>query len=732
MSHVYYLDNLSCANCAQKFENNLKALPGVRDAQVNFMAGKVVIEGQVTVADIEEAGAFDKIKVKSSTKGSIEDTEIPSHLFAHLPWPLGLSALAIILALVMEFGFHMSETSMILVYVFAIMIGGYELFLEGLKNLGRLSFDMTTLMTVSIIGAALIGEWQEAAIVVILFAVSEALERYSMDQARQSLSHMMALAPETATLLENGHEVTKHVSDIHVNDILIVKPGQRIAMDGEIVSGTTTINQAAITGESIPVYRTLGEAVFAGTLNEEGLIQVKVSHRQEDNTLSKIIQLVEDAQNAQAPTQSFINRFAKYYTPMIMGISLLIMLVPPLFFEGNWHHWLYQGLSLLIIGCPCALVISTPVAIVTAIGNVARNGVLIKGGIHLENLGHTQVVAFDKTGTLTQGKPQVYDDIILDQEVDTSEILYHLEHLTTHPLGQAVVTYLESHQDSVRNISLENVSTLTGQGIQGDYQGVTYYAGSPKLFEHTLKMDLTPYQSKLGPLLNEGKTVILFGNQARLMRILSLGDSLRPGMKANIDRLNHLGIETLMLTGDHQKVAQAIGNQLGISRIEADQMPEDKLGHIKDLSQHTSVVMVGDGVNDAPALAAATVGVSMGTTGTDTAMETADVVLMSDDISRLPYSIELSQHTLRIIKQNIAFALGLKLLALLLVIPGWLTMWMAILSDIGATVLVILNSLRLMKQDAIHHHAHDSDTQTSHSEICQGHCHCQREEGHDD
>lgn len=691
---VHYVDNLSCANCAKKFENNLKALPNVEDAQVNFMAAKITIHGSATVDEIEEAGAFDHIKVKDTdTHGSKRKTLAMDKDTLCLI----LSTILIIIALALDYLWNAPQVWVRLTYMIAILLSGYELFLEGLKNLRHLTFDMTTLMTISITGAAIIGEWQEAAIVVILFAISEFLEKYSMDNARQSLSQLMSLAPDQALVLVGNQEVLKPISEIQVGDILSVKPGQRIAMDGQIIEGTSAINQAAITGESVPVTRTVKDDVYAGTLNEEGYIKVLVSKSKENNTLSKIIQLVEDAQNNQSRSQSFVDKFAEVYTPIIMLIAFMIMVIPPVFFNQPWQDWIYQGLAILIIGCPCALVISTPVAIVTAIGNAAKQGILIKGGNHLENLGHTQVVAFDKTGTLTQGKPTVQMMQVFDHSPEKQAIFYQLEKATTHPLAMAITKYITDQTDSITPISLSNIQTITGQGVKGVYKGHVYYAGSLKLFEQELGLSLEVYQEVIDGISSQGMTIVMFGSSQSIDMIAGISDTIRPHLGEVMTELTDLGIETLMLTGDNAIVAHQIGQELGISSIKADQMPEDKLREVQRISQEKAIVMVGDGVNDAPALATATVGVSMGTTATDTALETADVALVSDDLLKLPYSIRLSRKTLRIIKQNISFALGLKILALILVIPGWLTLWMAIFSDIGATILVIFNSLRLLK-----------------------------------
>jgi Zn2+/Cd2+-exporting ATPase len=583
-------------------------------------------------------------------------------------------------------------------YGFAIVIGGYPLFMKGLKNLSILKFDMNTLMTIAIIGAALIGEWGEGATVVILFAISEALERYSMDKARQSIESLMDIAPKEALILRGNEEVMINVEDIVVGDTMIVKPGQKLAMDGFVVKGTSTLNQAAITGESVPVMKTVDDEVFAGTLNEEGLLEVKVTKKVEDTTLSKIIHLVEEAQAERAPSQAFVDKFAKYYTPVIILLALFVAVIPPLF-GGDWSEWIYQGLAVLVVGCPCALVVSTPVAVVTAIGNAAKNGILIKGGIHLEEAGHLKVIAFDKTGTLTKGVPAVTDILIFGGEQNELLLITAaIEKGSQHPLASAIMRKAEENGLKFNDVSVDEFQSITGKGVKAKVNNQMYYVGSPNLFKELHGSIPNDRKEKITELQTQGKTVMVLGTEKEILSFIAVADEMRESSKEVISKLNSMGIETVMLTGDNERTATAIGKRVGVSDIRADLLPEDKLNYIKELrGKHQSVAMVGDGVNDAPALAASTVGVAMGGAGTDTALETADIALMSDDLSKLPYTINLSRRALMIIKQNITFSLAIKLLALLLVVPGWLTLWIAIFADMGATLIVTLNSLRLLK-----------------------------------
>ncbi len=429
---TYRIEGFSCANCAGKFERNVKELPGVQDAKVNFGASKISVTGETTIAELEKAGAFENLKVSMDTPSyrskapSSDNSE--GQVEKKVPFYKKHSTL-LYASLFIVFGYLSQyvngEENLItsLLFIASIVIGGFNLFKVGFKNLTRFDFDMKTLMTVAVIGAAFIGEWAEASIVVILFAISEALERYSMDKARQSIRSLMDIAPKEALIRRNGQEIMVHVDDIEIGDIMIVIPGQKIAMDGIVVSGLSAVNQAAITGESVPVSKTVDDEVFAGTLNEEGLLEVKITKYVEDTTISKIIHLVEEAQGERAPSQAFVDKFAKYYTPIIMVIAGLVVIVPPLFFDGSWETWVYQGLSVLVVGCPCALVISTPISIVSAIGNAAKKGVLIKGGIYLEEMGSLKAIAFDKTGTLTKGVPVVTNFDVMNTQKDSKKIL---------------------------------------------------------------------------------------------------------------------------------------------------------------------------------------------------------------------------------------------------------------------------------------------------------------------
>ncbi|WP_251030768.1 heavy metal translocating P-type ATPase [Exiguobacterium sp. s140] len=711
--NVFRVKGFTCANCAGKFENNVKQLPGVQDAKVNFGASKISVYGTASVEELEKAGAFENLKVvpeiisrqagpktETDKTTAIKEKKVP---FYQKHSVLLYSTLLIVFGYISQFVNGEENLMTSLLFVAAIVIGGYSLFKVGFQNLIRLDFDMKTLMTVAVIGAAIIGEWAEASIVVILFAISEALERYSMDRARQSIRSLMDIAPKEALVRRNGQEQLISVDDIAVGDTMIVKPGQKIAMDGKVVNGYSAVNQAAITGESVPVGKTVDDEVFAGTLNEEGLLEVKVTKLVEDTTIAKIIHLVEEAQGERAPSQAFVDKFAKYYTPIIMAVAALVAIVPPFLFDASWETWVYQGLAVLVVGCPCALVISTPISIVSAIGNAAKKGVLVKGGVYLEEMGAIKAIAFDKTGTLTKGVPVVTDYEVLNKGANEKELLSivtALEYRSQHPLASAIMKKADAENISYSSVLVEDFSSITGKGIKGTVEGITYYIGSPILFNElgTASAD-KDLEQNVTALQNQGKTAMIIGTEQSILAVIAVADEVRESSKDVIQKLHQMGIKkTIMLTGDNKGTGQAIGQQIGVTEIQAELMPEDKLNFIKRLrAEYGNVAMIGDGVNDAPALAASTVGIAMGGAGTDTAMETADVVLMGDDLSKLPFTVKLSRKSLNIIKANIAFAIGIKVIALLLVIPGWLTLWIAIMSDMGATLLVALNSLRLMR-----------------------------------
>ena len=681
-------------DCAAKFEQDVAAIPGVSRVELNFAAAKITIEGAVARDAIAEIGKAHKISIRPDREAA---PQVP--FWKANPYVIP-TIIATIFALAGQVAERVTtqEIFSIVLYSLAIVTGGFTTASRGIRNLLRLQFDMDVLMTIAVAGAAAIGEWSEGAVVAVLFGVSETLEAYTMDRARQSLRSLMEIAPRVARVLRWGKEEEVPVEDVRVGDTLVVRPGEKVAMDGEIHAGRSAINQAAITGESIPVDKGPGDEVFAGTLNGEGALEVRVTRLVEDSTISRVIAMVEEAQAQRAPTQTFIEKFAKYYTPSIMALAALIIVVPPLLLGQAWGDWIYRGLSLLVVGCPCALVISTPVSIVSAISNAARNGVLIKGGAHLERAGSLKAIAFDKTGTLTQGRPEV-TDVESAGRLSTDEVLAlaaAVEGRSEHPLARAIV---QRAAGLPAGPAAADMAAVVGRGARATVDGVIIYVGSPALFRNDLAVDLGAAAPLVERWQAQGKTVMLVGTEHEVHGAIAVADTPRASGRGALAGLRQAGIATtVMLTGDNAVTARAIGGQLGVNEVRAELLPQDKVAALRALAQeHGAVGMVGDGVNDAPALAAATVGIAMGGAGTDVALETADIALMGDDLSKLPFTIRLSRATLGVIKQNVALALGLKLLAVLAVFPGWLTLWIAILADMGATILVTMNGMRLLR-----------------------------------
>lgn len=584
-----------------------------------------------------------------------------------------------------------------LIYILAIIVSGVKPLKSAYYAIKSKSLDMNVLMSVAVIGAILIGEFFEGAIVVLLFTIGTLLQTISIDKTRHSIQSLMNITPSTATVIAENSLISRDLKNIRVGEILLVKPGERVPLDGTITEGYSSLNQAPITGESIPIDKTINDDVFAGSINENGTLNIRVSKLIEDTTISKIIHMVEEAQENKAPTQAFIDRFSEVYTPIVFVLALLVMIIPPIFSLGTWGEWFYKGLELLVIACPCALVISTPVAIVTAIGSAAKIGVLIKGGNHLEALGTLSALAFDKTGTLTEGQPKVDTIKSIDSDEETLlNIVMSLESYSTHPISNAIVDY--ATQFNAKASYITNFKNIVGQGIKGKINESDVYAGNLKLIT-SINKQIENYKDEINTYEQEGYTVIIVASSDIIHGLITVANPLRSNINKTLQQINGTHIKnTVMLTGDNKGTAYKIAQLVGIKEVYAELMPGDKLSTIKGLqNKGYHVGMIGDGINDAPALAQSDVGIAMGGIGSDTAMETADVVLMSDDINQLTRTISISKKTKNIIKQNIYFSILIKLIAFILVFPGLLTLWLAVLSDTGAAILVILNSLRLLK-----------------------------------
>ncbi|MFC4735957.1 heavy metal translocating P-type ATPase [Bacillus daqingensis] len=686
---TYQIEGLTCASCAARFEKNVKKIPSVTKAEVYFTSSKLRVEGPVSIKELERAGAFEKLTL---TEGRHAQTK-KAWWSIMRTWTTIGSGLLLAAGL---FLIGIGERDMALpLFAGSILIGGSSLLWQGLKNLFSLTFDMKTLMTIAVTGAALIGEWAEASAVVFLFAISEWLESYSMDRARYSLKSLISLAPKEAVVDRYGHPETIPAEEVQVGDRLLVYPGTTIAADGKITAGFSTINQSSVTGESVPVEAKPGACALAGTLNGEGMLELTVTETQEDSRLAKIIHLVEQAQSEKAPAQQFIDRFAAIYTPAVVVLAAAVAVLPPVVVGGGWEEWIYRALALLVVACPCALVLSTPVAVVTALGTAAKNGVLIKGGRYLEQLGSIQALAFDKTGTLTTGKLCVTDCITFGRK-DWMLEAAALEQFSKHPLAGAVVDYAEQQFGKIE-ASVTEVQSKTGKGLSGNVNGRQLFIGSPAFVAGLSSGWRADMEHLVQTFREEGKTVLVCGDQTGVLGLFALKDRVRAESKEILSDLKQVGLkQMIMLTGDHPRTAKALAAELGGIEVKAGLLPEEKLQHIKKLQhKYHKVGMAGDGVNDAPALAAADIGIAMGGAGTDAALETADAALMSDDLRQLPHIIHLSRQTMRIIRQNIFFSLLIKTAAVLLIVAGMLPLWLAVAADVGATLLVTLNGVRI-------------------------------------
>ncbi|GAA0138143.1 heavy metal translocating P-type ATPase [Paenibacillus sp. YSY-4.3] len=583
-------------------------------------------------------------------------------------------------------------------YLSSIALSGYSTFIRGLRNLSRLKFNMDTLMTVAMVGAVLIGEWKEATLVAILFGLNELLEGYGMSRARKSMEALLSAAPKQAVLITDDGETTVAITSLRIGDLVLVRAGEKIPSDGTIVEGHSAVNEAAITGESIPVAKEPGHSVFGGSVNTDGLLKIRIDKAYEDSSLARIMHLVQEAQDTKTPTELFIDKFAKYYTPAIMIIAALVVLVPPLLLGQPWMKWVYEGLAILIVGCPCALVLSSPIALVSGMTRCARNGVLVKGGVHLEQLGKIDAVAFDKTGTLTVGRPSVMKEVVYDGQ-RFHRISAAMEAGSLHPLAEAIVRQAE--EQGISSAVLPQTSelmTIPGVGLSATIEGIRYWAGSEEVLDK-ISLEGQPRQQildDLNQLKAAGFTVVVIADPTQVLGLYGLADELRQESPDVIAELHRSGIaHTVMLTGDHAESARTIASRVGVTDWAAGLLPEQKVEKVRELSANWKVAMVGDGINDAPALAASSLGIAMGK-GTDTAVETADIVLMQDHLGKLPGAIRVARQASRIITWNIGISLALKLIALLLTIPGWLTLWIAVMSDMGATIVVTLLGLTVL------------------------------------
>ncbi len=741
---------MDCPSCAGKVERSVSKLDGVTAVDPQVTTGRLVVsfDSAHTAVDaiverVEKAGyGVASVGGPSADGREAEDAAEPQESLWTSASAVKTWIGAVFLGVGLLFEFLLGAQNVVVasalgselvladvLFLVAIAIGGHEIVQSGYYSARNLSLDMDFLMSIAILGALVASVafqrslYFEAATLAVLFSVAELLERYSMDRARNSLRELMELSPDTATVTRDGEERTIPVDDVFVGDRVVVRPGEKIPMDGTVVEGESAVNQAPITGESVPVDKTSGDEVYAGTINEAGYLELEVTSAAGEDTLSRIVEMVEDARSNKTEREQFVERFATYYTPAIVGFAILVTLGTPFVLGTTWPTAILYGLTLLVIACPCAFVISTPVSVVSGITSAAKNGVLVKGGNHLEAMGAVDAVAIDKTGTLTRGELTVTDVVALNgnTEEDVLRCARGLEGRSEHPIGEAIVERASDREVGGREV--EDFESITGKGVRADLDGTTHYAGKPGLFE-SLGFDLEHVHATtdggvvtqttqdlcerhdcldlldtvIPDLQAEGKTVVLVGTEDELEGLIAVADEIRPEARAAVERLHDLGVEhVVMLTGDNERTARAIAREVGVDDYRAELLPDEKVGAVQALDEeYDGVAMVGDGVNDAPALATATVGVAMGAAGTDTALETADVALMGDDLSKLPYLYELAGDANGVIRQNIGASLVVKA-ALALGVPfGLVPIWLAVLAgDVGMTLGVTGNAMRL-------------------------------------
>ena len=681
-------------------------MPTVKQLEFNLM--------QRVLTVVHEPAALESILQAIRSLGFVPEVASADQPPPPLPapttawWPMALGG-GLALASELTHWFALPAIWPALLALLAIASCGLTTYRKGWIALRHANLNINALMSIAVTGALLIGQWPEAAMVMVLFSLAELIEAKSLDRARNAISGLLALMPETVNLVQaDDRLLVRDAREVLLGNVVRVRPGERIGLDGIIVRGRSSLNQAAMTGESLPVEKGEGDTVFAGTINESGTLDYRVTAAANDTTLARIIHAVEAAQGAKAPTQRFVDHFARYYTPVVFGIALLVALLPPLLLGAAWLDWIYKGLVLLVIACPCALVISTPVTIVSGLAAAARQGILIKGGVYLEQGRLLRWLALDKTGTLTHGQPQQTDRVTLptsnhagDNSSDNSSdnnwyrLAASLASQSDHPVSRAIAAAAQREGISSRPVA--EFTALPGRGVQGVIDGQSYALGNHRLV-HERGLCSTALEAQLTALELQGKSVVLLIDDQRVYGLLAVADTVKASSRTAIDALHKLGIKTLMLSGDNPHTVATIAAQIGIDEARGDQLPDDKLQAITALSVSGPVGMVGDGINDSPALARADIGFAMGAMGTDTAIETADVALMDDDLRKIPAFIRLSQATHRILVQNIVLALGIKALFLALTLVGWGTLWMAVFADVGTSLLVVGNGLRLLRQ----------------------------------
>jgi len=697
------LEGFHCADCAVTIEKTVSKLNGVQSVEAVYTSGKVKVAFNPEklrydhlVQSVEKIG----YKVQTGTHLSYEKRNICKDRAFHFTMISGLSLGLAILANFFNFNVLVFElagravTLSIVFYLLSIFFGAYFFAKAGWAAVKNVHINMNFLMTFAILGAIFIQEYIEAASLAFLFSLAELLESYAVERARNSLRELMTLTPDTARVKNGKSSKTVSVDEVQVDDTIIVRPGEKIALDGVVTAGASSVDQAPITGESVPVNKEIDEKVYAGSINVEGYLEIKVTERSGNSMISRIIRLIEDAEKQKSPSERFVDKFAKIYTPAVVGLAVAVAVVPPMFFGAAFAPWFTKALTLLVIACPCALVISTPVSVVSALTSASKNGILIKGGTYLEEMSHIKVIVFDKTGTLTSGNLTVTDIISLNSKSrdHVLAIAASLESRSSHPIANAI----SETADGRGFYDVTNFQSIPGKGVKGDIADQTFFVGREEMFDNfSIKIP----QKELQTLRSSGKTTMLVGTQNEIIAVIGLLDDIRKEAIETIAKLQKSGKKVIMMTGDNEQTAKAIAERLNLRDFKAGLLPEEKVSEIQSLKQkYGKVAMVGDGINDAPALAAASVGIAMGVAGTDTALETANIALMSDDLTKLPYLVTLSIRARKVIKQNIIAAILLKFTLAAGVFPGLVSLVTAVIvGDMGASLGVTGNAMKLAK-----------------------------------
>ena len=691
----FRIEAMDCPTEQTLIQNKLGKLDGVEQLEFNLI--NRILGVRHTHADtraIEQAVASLGMLAEPLTAEAVDAAPAPAK---KAWWPLALSGVAALGAELVHFTAAAPEWVVAGLALLAILGCGLGTYKKGWIALKNRNLNINALMSIAVTGAVLIGQWPEAAMVMVLFTLAEVIEARSLDRARNAIGGLMQLTPDMATVQQadgQWHEVD--VKQVALGARVRVRPGERIGLDGEVLSGQSSIDQAPITGESLPVEKGPGDKVFAGTINQAGALEYKVTAAAGQSTLARIIHAVEEAQGARAPTQRFVDQFSRIYTPAVFAFALAVAVIPPLFMAGAWFDWIYRALVLLVVACPCALVISTPVTIVSGLAAAARKGILIKGGVYLEGGRKLDFLALDKTGTLTHGKPVQTDMQVLEPlfEDRAQRLAASLAARSDHPVSMAIAR----HAEGLSLETVDNFQALMGRGVSGEVDGVLYHLGNHRLVEE-LGLCSPQLEEQLDVLERQGKTVVLLLDRSGPLALFAVADTVKQSSREAIAELHELGIRTVMLTGDNPHTADAIAAQVGIDEARGNLLPSDKLAAIEELyAKGHRVGMVGDGINDAPALARAEIGFAMAAAGTDTAIETADVALMDDDLRKIPAFVRLSRQSAAILTQNIVLALGIKAIFLAITFAGMATMWMAVFADMGVSLLVVFNGLRLLRK----------------------------------